>query len=147
MSDYITDRIAGVILFVFAVIYTWHGSTLEANIASDPLGPGAFPTILGILFGICSIAMILKPDVNPKWPGGKSWLLMTIIIASLVIYALIMRPIGFVIATALEMITLGLVFKGPPLKLIGASVFTTLFLYFLFDVGLGLNLPKGILPF
>ncbi|MEZ4661974.1 MAG: tripartite tricarboxylate transporter TctB family protein [Caldilineaceae bacterium] len=147
MKIHLTDRIAGLFLLIFAVAYTWQASTLKSSLPADPLGPGAFPLILGILLAICSVWMILRPDPNPTWPPVASWVQMSIIIGSLVVYANIMRPVGFVIATALEMIVLALIFKGPPVKSLLASLGTALFLYFLFDYGLALNLPNGLLPF
>lgn len=145
--NHLTDRVSGLVLLLLAVAYTWHAMSLTSKLPADPLGPGAFPTMLGILLGICSLWLIVKPDPSPVWPPRHSWLQMTIIIGSLVLYTYTIRPLGFVISTAIEMVILAFIFKGPPLKAIGTAILTSLFLYLLFDFGLGLNLPNGLLPF
>lgn len=147
MSKYSTDRIAGLILFLFALGYTFQAAFFRSTMPTDPLGPSAFPTILGVVLALCSLWMMLKPDVNPAWPAAASWVKMLLIITSLILYAYLMRPLGFVLATTLVMSALAIIFKGSPLKAIVASIATAASLYFLFDFGLGLNLPNGILPF
>ncbi|MEZ4867351.1 MAG: tripartite tricarboxylate transporter TctB family protein [Caldilineaceae bacterium] len=147
MNNHLTDRISGLVLLLVAIGYTWQATSLTSKMPADPLGPSAFPLMLGILLGICSLWLIIKPDPNPTWPHAKAWLQMGMIIGSLVLYAYTIRPLGFVIATTIEMIILSIIFKGPPVKTVAAAVVMSLCLYFLFDFGLGLNLPNGLLPF
>jgi len=147
MSNTQTDRIAGLIFLLLGLWFTLQASQFEATGLGDPLGPSVFPLILGILLMICSVWLIIKPDPNPIWPEARAWGLMTLIIICLVIYAYLLKSVGFILATTFEMISLGLIFQGPPLKTVLYSVLLAIFLYLLFDTALGLNLPNGILPF
>lgn len=147
MSNFMTDRIAGVFLLLLSIWYTLEATTFEVSMVADPLGPSAFPLLIGILLAICSIFLIIRPDQNPAWPQRSAWIKMGIIIGSFVLYANVIRPLGFIVATSLEMIVLSLVFNGPPLKAIISSVLFSLFLYILFSFALDLGLPRGIIPF
>ena len=149
MQNFLTDRIAGVVIFIVAMGYLYIANGLEPTLLSsnEPLGPGAFPTLLGILLALFSILLIIRPTANPEWPTGFAWVKMLLILVTFVIYAYILKPLGFVIATSVEMIALSLIFNGPPLKSILASIGFSLFLYLLFSYALGLGLPRGILTF
>lgn len=148
MEKFSTDRIAGLIMLVVAIGYIFLANGLKPTLLSsnEPLGPGAFPLLLGALFALFSILLMIKPTPNPEWPAADAWAKMALILLTFVIYAYLLKPLGFVIATSLEMLALSLIFAGPPLKSAVASLGFSLFLYLLFSYALGLGLPKGILP-
>lgn len=143
MTNNLSDRVAGVILLLVAIWYSIEASTLKSSILSDNLGPSAFPLFLGILLGILSLYMIIKPDVDPQWPDRSGWIRMGLIILSFIVYAYIMEPFGFVIATTFEMVSLAYVFKGPRIKSVVTGFLFSLFLFGLFSYVLSLSLPTG----
>jgi len=145
MKSHITDRVTGVLLLVFSAWYVYMATTFKVTFMADPVGPKAFPIMLGILLGLLSFYLIFKPDPNPTWPAPDAWLRIGLITLSFIGYAYLMVPLGFIVATTLEMFTLSLIFKGPLLKAaLGALVFS-LFLYGLFDYLLDLSLPYGMI--
>ena len=85
MTNNLSDRVAGVILLLVAIWYGMEATTLETSILSDNLGPSAFPLLLGILLGIFSLYMIIKPDPNPQWPDLSAWIRMGLIILSFIV--------------------------------------------------------------
>ena len=149
MENYTTDRVAGVILLAVAITYIVTATGLKPTLlsANEPLGPGTFPLVLGILFAFFSIALIFRPTPNPTWPPPFAWAKMGLILVTFIVYAYLLKPLGFVLATSAEMVTLSLIFGGPLLKSIVAGVGFSLFLYLLFSYALGLGLPRGLLTF
>ncbi|MGB0385792.1 MAG: tripartite tricarboxylate transporter TctB family protein [Ardenticatenaceae bacterium] len=144
MKGYVTDRITGVLLLLFGIWYTWIGSALKAPILGDVLGPAAFPTLLGVLLCLLSIYLIVRPDPDPDWPTDITiWIKLGLIILSFVAYAYLIKPLGFMLATTLEMIVLSYLFDGPRVKSIIASIVFSVFLFILFNNILALGLPTG----
>ena len=109
----------------------------------DVLGPGTFPLVLGISLIILSIFLMIRPDKNPQWPTVRGWFRMGLILLSFIVYSYIMEPLGYILATSLEMIVLSLIFNGPLIKSIVASVVFSILMFVLFFVVLDLRLPIG----
>ena len=65
--------------------------------------------------------------------------------SSLVAYALVLVPLGFVVATAAEFTILALLFGGRWTRALPAGIAVSLLLQVLFVYGLGLPLPVGAL--
>ncbi len=143
MKSLATDRLAGVVLLLFGAWYAYTASGLTSSFPTDVLGPGTFPLILGLLLVILSIFLIVKPGPNADWPEMAGWIKMGLVILSFIIYAYIMEPLGYIIATSLEMIALSLIFKGPPLKTVIASIIFSVLMFVLFKNILDLRLPIG----
>lgn len=145
-KELLTDRITGIILLIIAIWYVWEGSKLEPFMIADTLGPSRFPIILGSLLAILSIILILRPEPLNDWPTERgAWIKMGLIIASILIYAQLIIPLGFLVSTALVMIALALVFGGPPLKVVLSCTTFSIFIFFLFSNVLKLGLPTGTL--
>ncbi len=146
-KNFLTDRITGIILLIFALWYMWQATLLNVpSIAIDTLGPKTFPLFLGGLLAVLSLYLILKPDPNPPWPTDTmAWLKMGLIIVSLVAYGYLIEPLGFIMATTLEMTALAYLFKGSILKALISSLLFSVFLFFLFSYLLSLRLPIGII--
>jgi len=145
MTKNLTDRATGVFLLLFAVWYGYQTANFKVGFMADPVGPKAFPIILAILLGLFSLYLIVKPDPNPAWPAASVWLRIGLIMLTLIAYAYLIVPIGFVLATTFVMSALALIFRGPAVKSIIASLIFNLLLYGLFDVVLDLSLPGGLI--
>jgi putative tricarboxylic transport membrane protein len=137
------DRIVGLLLFFGAVAYAWMASRLEVGFFADTVGPKPFPYIIGAGMALSSLYLMLRPDPSPSWPGRSFWLPFALVLLSLVAYAYLLVPLGFIIATSLEMILLSLIFGAKPLQAaLGGMGFSGL-IYLLFTYGLGVPLPVG----
>ena len=143
MTKNLSDRVTGVILLLFAIWYGYQTTSFKVTFMVDPVGPRAFPISLAILMAVLSLYLIVKPDPSPEWPGVDTWLRIGLITLTFVIYAYLLVPIGFVLATTFVMSALGAIFRGPVLKSIIASLIFSMMLYGLFDIVLDLSLPTG----
>ena len=115
----------------------------KASALGDPLGPGAFPLVLAILLAALGLMLFFsarhhkdqhKVD-NPSKIAG----ILTVLFA----YAFLLDSLGFLLATALAMFTLGLMFGAPWRKSIVAALLFSLIAFVLFDWLLDLPLPVG----
>lgn len=142
------DRILGLGLLVLAVAYGWVAQQWpEPFGGAETVGPETFPTILSVVLALSSLYLIVKPDPDAHWPVGRTALELVIAIAVLVIYAFLLEPLGFVIATTGAVGTLCWRMGARPggaflTGLIGAVV-----VFLLFNNLLELSLPAGLLEF
>jgi putative tricarboxylic transport membrane protein len=122
---------------------------------SDPLGPTAFPILLGILMligaGVQVAEIVLRraghaaptEDDSPRFDP-----IVLAGIASLIAFALLLEMLGFVVAMALQMVFLTLLLDRTRWKLnLAASIGYAVGVYVLFAVLLGVALPRGVPAF
>ena len=96
-----------------------------------------------MLFGGLGIYLIIKPDESPSWPSARaSWQLGVVVLCSY-LYGRVMEPIGFIAASALMTMVIGLLFRAPLKRLIPASLIFPVVLAYLFNNWLELRLPVG----
>jgi putative tricarboxylic transport membrane protein len=144
-----------VLTVVLAVVYLYGTTQIPSLEIGDPLGPRAFPNLLGIGMLIAAAMFALeiwrdkvkkveqdKVDLQPKVVGV---LLGVVVWTSL--YYLFFVSAGYVLATSVYLLPLMAYFH--PRKWVANIASTLLFsllTYWLF-VKLDVNLPKGLLPF
>ena len=145
MTSHLTDRVTGVFLLLFAIWYAYRTTLFKIPLMVDPVGPKTFPLILALLMAVLSLYLIIKPDPSPVWPNAATWLKIGLITLTFIIYAYLMVPIGFVLATTFEITALALIFRGPLLKGLGGALILSAGLYGLFDILLDLSLPTGLI--
>ena len=118
----VSDRILGGACVALAAFFIWAATRIELSFISDPVGPRTFPIIIGVLVGLCGLAIMLKPDPDPEWPATG-------------------RMIE--IAAAFLSWRLG----AGPLQAAIAGVTISLGIYVVFHLILGLSLARGPLGF
>lgn len=138
-----TDRITGLVLLIFAIIYGFGATRLKVGFGSDPLGPKAFPLMLAIILGLVAIAIMIRTDPNPKWITRAGWINFVIVPISFILYAYLLVPIGFILATTLETAFVSQRFGAKLLPALITGLISSLVLYALFVFALGLPLPIG----
>lgn len=138
-----TDRLIGTFLMVIAAGYAWVTRGYEAGFFSDPVGPRVFPYLIGGLLGLSGLWLVIKPDPNPSWPPASQWLSFGLVLISLVGYAYLLVPLGFILATFLEMSLLSMLFGARWWQALGSALLFSLAVYFLFTEALGVTLPTG----
>ena len=111
----------------------------------DPVGPKLFPMLIGGVAAICGLGMLIKPDADPAWPPAMTFIKLLSAVAVLTVYAYTLRPLGFLIPTAIASGILSYQIS-PQLKqavLTGLGLSVGLFLLFKYALGLGLfAVPK-----
>jgi putative tricarboxylic transport membrane protein len=135
-------------------VYLYATSTLPAMAIGDPLGPKAFPVLLGILLALAGVLLLFEssgaPDVAvaghvqaPTRPG----MVAGVAIFTMVFFALL-EPLGYLIAFTLYLFALMLwLHRKSPLTCLATAVLFSLGSYALFAKALGVSLAKGLLHF
>jgi len=146
MSAGHSERIAGSACVVAATTVALATRTFHVGFVTDPIGPRALPWLAAALLGLGGLILVLRPGKEPAWPpGGAPRRGVALTLSSFALYAVLIGPLGFVLATTLLMTALARVFGGRlvPGLLAGAAFSAVMWL--LFVTGLGVPLPIGIL--
>ncbi len=141
-----SDRIFGAVVVLGSLAYVASASQIAAPFFSDPLGSRAFPMAVGIVAAICGAMMVFSPDEDPEWPAMRSLLALAVATVLLVGYAYALRPLGFLLPTAIVSAVLSFQIAGRPVAavLTGVGLSVGLWLLFRFVLGLSLQgLPAG----
>jgi len=135
-----SDRILGLVTVVVALAYLASATQIQSSFFSDPMGPRAFPYLVGGLILLSGLVFIVKPDPSPHWPDARSWAALGIAAVVLVAYAYALKPMGFLVPTAIAGTILSYQI-GPrvlPAILAGCGLSVGLFVVFKFLLGLSL---------
>jgi putative tricarboxylic transport membrane protein len=153
----VTDRVIFACTILIAVVYLYATTLIPSLEIGDPLGPKAFPRLLGacllIAAGLLALEMWRdhKAKVPPPAEGELApWRHIGVILAVTVwtgLYYAAFEPLGYVVATSVYLIALMAWFHRDKWV---ANVLTSLLFaglsYWMF-VKLDVRLPTGILPF
>lgn len=152
------DRVIFVFTLVLAGIYLYATEQLPSLDIGDPLGPKAFPRLLGAGLLIAAVMLLLEilrarkkaPVVreapHPKDRGAK--LVVAAVALWTLCYFLVFEKLGFIIATAIYLAVLMSYFnRGKWIPNLLTSVLFSVGGYLMFTKALGVNLAPGILPF
>ncbi len=140
------DRILGLGLLVLAVAYGWAAQQWpEPFGGAETVGPETFPTMLAVVLVAGSLYLMIKPDPGAQWPIGKSAFELMVSLVVLVVYTLLLEPLGFVIATTLAVGTLSWRMGAAPKPAFLTGLLSAVVGFVLFNYGLSLSLPAGLL--
>ena len=142
MSGRLSDRLAGIVLLVLAVWY-WITAGDYTVAFSDPAGPSLFPRVIAVPLGLLALFPILKPDPDPEWFHWPQALGQAGTVATLLIYPLMLEPLGFPLATTIGTTVLSRILGGSWLQAVVCGLVVGFGLYVLFNFGFGLPLPAG----
>jgi putative tricarboxylic transport membrane protein len=142
-----SDRITGLIVAVLALAFFAGASQLESPFFADPVGPKTFPYFIAAIGFVSGVTMVVLPDPEPKWPGVAMLGRISIAVIVLIFYAYALKPLGFLLPTALAAGALSyqIVPNRTAALLTGISLSGGLFIIFKFALGLGLfALPRWL---
>ena len=142
-----SDRIFGGIGLLLAAFFIWGATQIELSFISDPVGPRTFPMIIGAVLGLASLVILLRPDAEPHWPPLGRIAEIAGAVAVMVAYALLLPKLGFVIATAGASGILTWRLGTRPVWAVVTGIATSLGIYAVFHLVLGLSLARGPLGF
>lgn len=129
------------LLCAFLAVIAWG---FQAPFAYDPVGPRAYPLLLLVLMAAGAAWLIFKPGPQTEVLSRQALQRAGLCILTLLAYALLFEPLGFVLSTALATFVLGLLFTGRVLPCLISGVLMGVLLYALFDYALDVPLPLGV---
>jgi putative tricarboxylic transport membrane protein len=151
------DRIIFVCTLILAAVYFYATSLIPSLEIGDPLGPKAFPRLLGVCLLIGAAMLYLemwrerqapapeRPRAGPK-DIRHLWILGGVVVWTAMYYA-VLEKLGYVIASAIYLLALMAWFnRGKWLANVLTAVLYSIVSYAMF-AKLDVNLPRGILPF
>ena len=147
-----TDRVIFACTIVIAAVYLYATTLIPSLEIGDPLGPKAFPRLLGIALLASAGLLFLemwgargtKPSAGaaPEGPAG-----IMLVIGGVAVwtagYYLVFQPLGYILATTIYLLGLVAWFnRGKWLANVLSAVLFALLSYVMF-VKLDVNLPRG----
>lgn len=142
----ISDRIFGLVVLMVALAFIASATQIQTSFMSDPVGPSAFPILVGVVAGICGLVLMIRPDPDPEWAKGRTLLALLVAVVVLIAYAYSLKPFGFLIPTAITAAILSYQISPRivPASLAGLGLSGGLFVLFKFALDLGLvAFPKA----
>lgn len=141
----LNDRVLGIAALIFAALITAFGYDLEPPFSYEPVGPKAFPLLLALIIALCGLRLIIKGggevEANPEGANTR----IAAMAAYLAGYAFLFQWIGFVAATTLMVALVGRLFHASWLQAFLGGIVMSIALFYLFDKGLDVVLPTGVL--
>ncbi|WP_417626342.1 tripartite tricarboxylate transporter TctB family protein [Pararhodobacter aggregans] len=134
------DRIFGLVMMLVALGYLFSATHIQTSFLSDPVGPRVFPYMIGGAVILCSLVLVIRPDANADWPGLRTILQLAIALAVLIGYASAVRPLGFIIPTAVAAGVLSYQINPKPVSALLTGIGLSVGLFVLFKMILGLGL-------
>ncbi|MFL2684255.1 MAG: tripartite tricarboxylate transporter TctB family protein [Rhodobacteraceae bacterium] len=146
------DRWIALILLGFCVVYGYTAwFTMDATLAPfmkrNPIWPSTFPKILSILGILLSSIILLGFERNVSNTTGIDYRRLheyklgqaVLLLLLMVLYALLLRPVGFIFSTSLFLI-FGSVILGERkwFLMLPIAIISTLFVWYLVQVVLGI---------
>src|SRR5215218_2853204 len=131
---------------LFGILIVWQATLIRLNPAYSKVGPRVIPYIVGVglvvagvwlgyeaLTGHASAGTAESEDADPTLP--TDWRTVGLLALALLAYLVLIERAGFIIASAILFVAAALAM---------GSVMATI-LYLVFNSGVGLSLPAGIL--
>ncbi|MGC1429614.1 MAG: tripartite tricarboxylate transporter TctB family protein [Albidovulum sp.] len=143
-----TDRIFGVVVILGALAFIASAYNLPPGSLFDKLGPKAFPIIVGVGAILSAAVLFLRPDTEPNWPDLSVLVALGSATAVLVAYAYALKPMGFIVPTAIAAGVLSYQISPRPkyAVLVGIGLSVGLFVVFKYMLGLGLfAFPRALM--
>jgi len=138
-----SDRVFGAVCILLAAFFIWQATQIETGFIVDPLGPSAFPIIIGAVLGIGGLYPILRPDPAPDWPAAGRLLEILFAVVVMIAYAQGLPRAGFVLSTAVAASLLGWRLGSSPLAAALGGIAIAVGIYLVFHIILGLSLSRG----
>lgn len=152
------DRVIFAGILILAAVYFYATAQIPSFEIGDPLGPKAFPRLLGIGLLVTAGILLLEmlrarktevQDAGAKAPAAwRHYLVVGVAAIWTGIYFAVFEWLGYAIATTVYLLALTAYFHKGYLKTnVLTSVLFSFISYFMFTRLLGVTLAPGILPF
>lgn len=146
-------RWVAVIIVVFGIAFLWGASLIRSTNTYAAVGAQAFPYATGVGILLSGIWLFLLPG-SPPAPDAPErmhldWLRLLLTLAAAIVYVYVFRTLGYIIATALMLLTGSQILgsRKDLLRDLIVSIVLAVVLNYAFARLLGINLPEGIIGF
>lgn len=140
------ERIFGILIVLLAITYGIESLNFQATfVESSSIGPQTFPQIIACILGLSGLWITIKPDQNRSWGNTKTWFELILTIITLILYAVLLEPLGFILTSILCCGFLSYRMGASWQKAFGIACLYSCGLFLLFNFVLELSLPLGIL--
>jgi putative tricarboxylic transport membrane protein len=152
-----TDRVIFVCTIIIAAIYFYATTLIPSLEIGDPLGPKAFPRLLGVCLligaGLLFVEMWKDRKAATPQPAAAAprdlrhlWVLAAVTAWTAVFY-MVFEKAGYIVATSVYLLALMVWFnRGKWIANVASAVMFSILSYVMF-LKLDVRLPQGILPF
>jgi hypothetical protein len=144
------DLITGTVLLILSGYVIYEALQMPESGTFGP-GSGFLPLWLGILMGVLALLLTIgaalrreKTSAEPPFPAWSTMAIVAKILGGLMVFSLLMETVGFIINTLIFVTYLmKVVQKERWPKSLLIAVATTACLYIVFQVLLGITLPRN----
>jgi putative tricarboxylic transport membrane protein len=139
-----SDRTLGLLCLALGVWYVLETRNFNlTTFGTGPVGPKTMPTLVGILFAVLALVLIFRPGESPTWGSATAWTQLLAVVVTSFMFGQLLEPVGFIVASSILAIVIGLFFKAPLSKLIPLSILFAIVVAYIFNNWLQLRLPIG----
>ncbi len=152
----LADRIICVVTLLLAAVYFYATAQIPSLEIGDPLGPKAFPRLIGIGLILSAVLLFIetvragKEQPQPRPPAANTrhlWVISAVVTWT-ALYFVVFEKLGYLLATTGYLLALMTYFnRGKWLANVLTSVLFCAISYFMFTKALGVTLARGPLPF
>lgn len=135
-----SDRVTGLIVAIVALAFFASATQLEAPFFADPLGSKFFPMLVAAVAFVSAAFLVFKPDPEPRWPALAVLAKVAGALGVLIAYALALKPLGFLLPTAIAAAAISFQINGDVKKSAVTGALLALALLLVFKYALGLSL-------
>jgi len=149
------DAILGAVFLALSIAVLVHIQGFP-NIPGQKIGPGAFPGLIALILGGCSLALIWRgwrERASQPMVAVGAWLAsprhirnFLVAIGALVFYILAADVLGFLICGAIILISLFLTLRVRPALAVPLALVLPVLIHVIFYKVLRVPLPWGVLP-
>lgn len=148
------DLVTGFVLLVLAGYLIWEALDMPPSRTFGP-GSGFLPFWLGVILAALSLILIVTASLRrrneaegPLFPGKEGLLTVVKVLGGLALFTILMETLGFIVNTFLFVAYLmGVVQREGRRSVLLTAVLTTASLYIVFQVLLGVALPRNMFGF
>jgi putative tricarboxylic transport membrane protein len=159
------NQILGIVIAIFAVAYLIGAFQIRQFPLPRPIDSDLIPKVLGVvMLGLAVLLFFQKPGTQgavvlteeepvavdlaaPHWSANPV-VQVVLTVLGIAAFAALLRPLGFAISSALLLFGLAALFGYRAWAInLAVSLGVPLFLYLTLTRAMGVNLPRGILPF
>lgn len=142
-----SDRVLGGVCVLAAGAMAWAARAYVPPFSYEPVGPRAFPMLLAALMALVGAWLVVRPSAHSAAVAKGRVGALAGCVGAVLAYALIFQWAGFVVATALMAVPVGMVFAGRWRATLIGGIGLGLGLFLFFDRALDVVLPTGLLAF